>query len=150
MTGKSLSTNKVTHIGLIVRDVEKMAAKYAEMFGVEVPRIGLTGAAEETRISFKGKTTSARAKLVHLDFGSVRIELIEPVGGPSVWQEFLDARGECIHHVGIHSNKPEEDIAFLKGKSMGIVQQGEYPGGMYIYFDTERELGFSLELLRKT
>lgn len=150
MTGKSLSTNKVAHIGLIVRDAEKTAAKYAEVFGVEVPRIGLTGTAEETRISFKGGTTCARAKIVHLDFGPIRIELIEPVGGPSVWKEFLDARGECIHHVGFHSDKPEEDIAFLKGKSVDIVQQGEYPGGMYIYFDTQRELGFSLELLRKT
>jgi hypothetical protein len=36
------------------------------------------------------------------------IELIEPDGKPSTWQEFLDIRGEGIHH-----------IAFLQEGTMG-------------------------------
>jgi len=34
--------------------------------------------------------------------GSLSLELIEPVGGPSTWREFLDTRGEGVHHIAFH------------------------------------------------
>ena len=31
--------------------------------------------------------------------GNTMWELIEPVDGPSIYQEFLDERGEGLHHL---------------------------------------------------
>ena len=41
---------------------------------------------EETNIKYRGKPTDGRAKLAFLKLGEISLELIEPIGGPSIWQ----------------------------------------------------------------
>jgi len=82
--------------------------------------------------------------------GQVDIELIEPIGGPSTWQEILDEKGEGVHHIAFTIKGTDQVVAFLKGEGLDVVQQGHYPGGMYTYVDSTPALGVILELLENT
>jgi methylmalonyl-CoA/ethylmalonyl-CoA epimerase len=73
--------------------------------------------------------------------------LIEPVGGPSTWQEFLDENGEGVHHIAFRIKGTEQVIAFLAEKGIDVTQQGRYTGGMYTYINSAPVLGTILELL---
>jgi 4-hydroxyphenylpyruvate dioxygenase-like putative hemolysin len=55
---------------------------------------------------------------------SVTIELIEPVGGPSTWQDFLETKGEGIHHIAFEIKRMEKKIRLLAGKDMPLLQTG--------------------------
>ncbi len=79
--------------------------------------------------------------------GQVQIELIEPDGQPSTWQEVLDEKGEGVHHIAFHIKGTDNVVAYLEGKGAELVQQGKYTGGMYSYVDTTPQLGVILELL---
>jgi 4-hydroxyphenylpyruvate dioxygenase-like putative hemolysin len=79
--------------------------------------------------------------------GQVTIELIEPVGGPSTWQEFLDKHGEGVHHLAFMVKGTDQVVAVLEGQGIPMVQQGDYTGGRYTYLDGESKLGVVLELL---
>jgi methylmalonyl-CoA/ethylmalonyl-CoA epimerase len=79
--------------------------------------------------------------------GQVSLELIEPVGGPSTWQEFLDEKGEGVHHIAFRIKGTEQVVAYLEGKGIDVVQQGYYTGGMYTYVDSTSPLSVVLELL---
>jgi 4-hydroxyphenylpyruvate dioxygenase-like putative hemolysin len=79
--------------------------------------------------------------------GQVSLELIEPFGGPSIWQEFLDAQGEGVHHIAFQIKGTDEVTTYLEGKGIDVVQQGRYTGGMYTYTDSAPALGVILELL---
>jgi methylmalonyl-CoA/ethylmalonyl-CoA epimerase len=142
-----LGTITVTQIGLVVRDIEKMAHAYADIFGVPVPPVSITATVDVAHTQHRGQSTEARAKLCFFRFGQVSLELIEPVGGPSTWQEFLDTHGEGVHHIAFEIKGMDEKIVYLAGKGVPLIQHGDYTGGRYAYTDGEPRLGVILELL---
>jgi catechol 2,3-dioxygenase-like lactoylglutathione lyase family enzyme len=138
---------ELCQISLVVRDIEETAGKWAEVFGLKAPEITLTDGPELAHTSYKGKPTDARAKLAFFQFGPISVELIEPVGGPSTWQEFLDKNGPGLHHIGLTSKNAEKMTSKLENMGIDILQQGDFTGGRYTYFDSGPALGAILELL---
>ncbi|MCL5997978.1 MAG: VOC family protein [Chloroflexi bacterium] len=146
-TTNGLGTMTVTQIGLVVRDIEKSARAYADVFGVPVPPVNLTDSLEHAHTQYRGQPSEARAKLCFFKCGQVSIELIEPVGAPSTWQEFLDTHGEGVHHIAFEIKGMDEKIIYLTDKGVPLIQRGDYTGGRYAYTDGEPRLGVLLELL---
>lgn len=140
-------TNRVTQIGIIVKDIEVTSKKYAEVFGVKTPGYRLTEPVEKTHGEFLGKPLEGRAKLAFFRFRNITIELIEPVGGPSTWQKFLETHGEGVHHIAFNIRKKKTVIERLKALKMNVEQKGDYTGGSYTYIDSEGDLKVMLELL---
>jgi len=96
---ETLGTHTITQVAIVVRDVAKTARAYADLFGLPMPEIIVTDSEEKAHTRYRGAPTPARARLAFFDMGSLALELIEPDGQPSTWQEFLDAHGEGIHHI---------------------------------------------------
>ena len=61
-----LPTKNMVHIAVIVRDVEKAAKAWADLFGMEVPEWGLSDPPEKSNIRYRGKPTEARLKTAFL------------------------------------------------------------------------------------
>jgi len=145
---RALASSKMVQVGLVVRDIEASAKHYAAVFGVPVPGIHTTDGRDKTNMLHRGKPSDARAKLAFFNMGSLSLELIEPVGGPSTWREFLDTKGEGVHHIAFHVPDTEADAAALAGHGIPLVQKGDYTGGRYAYFEAEAKLAVALELLQ--
>ncbi len=143
-----LGNNKVMHVALVVRDIEKSSKAYADMFGVGIPKWMLTDKFEQTHTQFAGKPTEARAKLAFLRLENIAIELIEPVGGPSTWQEFLEKKGEGVHHIAFGVRGMDEHVLLLQKKGGKLIQHGDFTGGSYAYMDLTQQLGVIIELLK--
>lgn len=142
-----IGTNVICQIGLIVRDVEKVSKAYAEVFKLPVPGIITTDPVEKAHTKYRGQPSDARAKLAFFNFGSLSIELIQPLGGKSTWQEFLDAHGEGVHHIAFNVKGTDQVVACLEGQGMKMVQRGDYTGGCYTYIESQDKLKVILELL---
>ena len=148
MSKNKLGTDLVCQVGVIVHDVEKTAKAWATLLGVDVPTWKMTDAKETSHINLRGESTDARAKLAFLSLGDqVQLELIEPVGEPSTWAEFLKEHGQGIHHIAFHLKGMDEVIARLEAHNITTIQRGDYTGGRYGYMDGVEELGVILELL---
>lgn len=117
------------------------------MFGVEVPRWEITDPVELSHTQYQGKSTKAQAKLAFFQLGNIVIEFIEPVGGPSTWQEFLGTKGEGMHHLAFEVKGMDKQLASLKAIGIPLIQCGDYTGGCYSYLDGAPQLGVILELL---
>ncbi len=142
--------NKVTQIGLVVRDIEKTAQAYADLLGVEAPDVIITDVVEDAHTRYRGELTPARAKLAFFHIENITIELIEPVGAPSTWQETLETKGEGIHHIAFQVQDMEENVALLEKQGARLIQHGDFTGGSYAYVDATPKLGVILELLTST
>jgi methylmalonyl-CoA/ethylmalonyl-CoA epimerase len=134
-------------VGFVVKDVAKTSRAFAQLFGVPVPIWMLTDAVDKAHTEYKGKRTKAQAKLAFFKLGSVTLELIEPVGGPSTWKDHLDTKGEGVHHLGFGVKGMDEHLKFLKSKRVPLIQRGDYTGGRYAYTDGLKSLRVILELL---
>lgn len=147
MKEKDIGTRDICQIGLVVKDIEHAVKVYADVFGMDVPNVIITGPEEEAHTKFRGKPTNARAKLAFFKMGGLSLELIEPIGEPSTWKEFLDQHGEGVHHIAFQIQGMDEVLMYLEGKGIPAVQRGDYTGGRYAYVDSASKLGVILELL---
>ncbi|HMA35154.1 MAG TPA: VOC family protein, partial [Chloroflexia bacterium] len=93
--------------------------------------------------------TPARAKLAFFHLGQVSIELIEPLGHPSTWQDQLTQHGESLHHIAMRVRGMAENLAYFDAQGLPLVQRGEFTGGRYAYIDGGAKLGCILELLEQ-
>jgi catechol 2,3-dioxygenase-like lactoylglutathione lyase family enzyme len=147
MTESTLGTNIVTQVAIIVGDIEAKARAWSEILGLPMPEIIITDTVDKTQAEYKGKPTTALAKLAFFHLGQLDLELIEPVNGPSTWKDQLDQHGDSLHHIAFVIKGMKEKIAYLESKGVPLVQRGEYTGGRYAYLDGMPQLGTILELL---
>jgi catechol 2,3-dioxygenase-like lactoylglutathione lyase family enzyme len=139
----------LVQICVTVRDVEKMAARYAEVFRFDVPEIQITYRHDHTRATYFGQPTDARCKLVCFQTGQVQFELLQPLEPPSSWKDHLDRHGESIHHLAFFVPTTEVTAASFAECGYVVTQQGLFTGqtGMYTYLDTDKDMGVVIELL---
>ncbi len=147
MGDKIFDDKAMVQVGIVVRDIEKTSAAYAKAFGIEKPSWSWTDSYDKARTEYRGKPSTARSKLAFMRFGSLDIELIEPDEGPSTWREFLDERGDGVHHVAFMIDGMKDHIARAEAAGMALLQKGEYTGGRYAYLDATADLKVVVELL---
>ncbi|MBN2305840.1 MAG: VOC family protein [Anaerolineae bacterium] len=140
----------VTQIGIVVRDIERTVAAYSRIFGVDAPPVLVTDEYDKAHTIFNGQPTEARAKLAFFQMGQVSIELIEPIGGPSTWRQFLEERGEGVHHIAFQVQDTDGVVRALDAEGIPVEQQGDYTGGRYTYLNSASAVGTILELLENT
>lgn len=80
--------------------------------------------------------------------GDTEIELIQPVHGPTIYQRFLDEKGEGLHHVKERIADADMDatVAGYAARGIGVTQTGWFFRDVHAYLDTEPKLGFIYEL----
>jgi hypothetical protein len=79
----------------------------------------------------------------------VQVELIQPNGVKSVWQDFLDEHGEGVHHIAFGVKGMDAKIKACENFGMKCVQRGKYgnAGGEYAYMDAYDKMLCLVELL---
>jgi catechol 2,3-dioxygenase-like lactoylglutathione lyase family enzyme len=144
----NLDSTTVVQIGIIVKDAEKTASAYAEVFGIPKPAVVLIADDSFANTNYRGQPSTAKGKAAFFDLGPVQMELIEPISTPSTWEEFLRTHGEGIHHIAFKTYNMELAREFLASKGMETIQHGGWDGGRYAYVDCSKQLGTILELLQ--
>lgn len=146
-----IQTNVVTQVGFIVKDIYAARSKFARFFGVEEPGIIDGGPYEITGITYQGKPApEANCLMAFFDAGpNVQIELIQPNGVKSTWQDFLDTHGEGIHHIAFCVKGMSEKLLVCEAEGLKCVQRGKYGDGSgeYAYLDANQDLKCFIELL---
>ncbi len=133
-------------IALVVRDIERTARKFCDVFGLPMPEITLLPPAKVAHTRFHGKPTSTRAKLAVFKMGKVIVELTQPDDQPSSWKDFLEKHGEGVHHVGFMVDDQEGTLAVLEQRGIPERHSGDYPGGRYVFVESEEKLGVILNI----
>lgn len=144
----------IFQIGIIVRDVEKTAAKFRELMDIKqepvMNRVGRAFGDDECGTVYRGDAQSMASCITCcFQMDNVEIEFIQPYGDyPSEWKRFLDERGEGIHHLGVKIRDVEKTREHFARSGCEEVQCGSWGEGEYHYFDTEGSLGFLTEALK--
>jgi methylmalonyl-CoA epimerase len=101
---------KIDHIAIVVKDVEKAAKLYADMFGFKVvEKMGGPG----------GEFTS-----IMMSAGDIRVELFQPLKSGS-FSKFLEERGGGLHHVSFLTDDIVKELKTLKAQGRKL--QNEEP-----------------------
>jgi len=146
---KPVMADKFFQICIVVKNVERTAAHWAQILGSTVPDIKETDAYDKTAAEYHGAPTEARAKVAFFNLGPILLELIQPLGGPSTWQDFLEEKGEGVHHLGLMVEGTDEYIDSFTKNDMPLIQKANFATGRYAYMDSYKKLGVLLEFLER-
>jgi methylmalonyl-CoA/ethylmalonyl-CoA epimerase len=142
-----LGDRRLTQVGLVVADIEQAAQAWAALLGVPVPTISTTDGVELAHTEHHGRPTPARARLAFFKLGQVDLELIQPLGEPSTWNDQLAAHGPSLHHIAFEVKGMPQVLAALAAGGLPLAQRGDYTGGRYAYVEGGPRLGAVIELL---
>ena len=140
---------KITQIAVVVRDMEQALKTYTEtlgwgpwsVFDYKPPLLHHTEVRGEP-VEFR--MIGAETHLDGLDF-----ELIQPVSGPSIYQEHLDTYGEGVQHIAFMQHS-EQDSSLMRehwrANGAGELMSGRIGDSIeFYYLDTAPMLKFVLE-----
>jgi len=143
-----ISDKQMMQVGIIVRDIEKSAEAWTSFLGnEEIPEIIVAAGDDKNPTQYRGKPSNAKAKLAFFRLDNITIELIEPLEGESTWQEFLDTKGEGIHHIAFNVEGMESYIKNFGENRIPMIQHGGWATGEYGYFEGSNGLALIIELL---
>lgn len=100
---------RVEHIGIAVKDLNKVNALYQRLFGV--PHY---------------KTEAVESEQVATSFfkmGETKIEFLEATGEESAINKFIDKKGEGIHHIAFEVDDILVEMERLKQQGFDLIHQ---------------------------
>jgi methylmalonyl-CoA/ethylmalonyl-CoA epimerase len=101
-----------------------------------------------TRYEYRGQPATG-TMLVALNDSRPQMEIIQPLTGASIYRDWLDQRGEGLHHVAAIVESVDAFVATASQHGIDVISRGEGFGvddtGKYAYFDTQAALGMILE-----
>jgi methylmalonyl-CoA/ethylmalonyl-CoA epimerase len=140
---------KITQIAVVVRDIEAALKTYTEtlgwgpwsVFDYKPPLL------HDTQV--KGVPVEFRMIGAEASVDGLGFELIQPVSGPSIYQEFLDAHGEGVQHIACMKHSVEDSALMRdhwRANGAEELMSGRIGESIeFYYLDTAPLLKFVLE-----
>jgi catechol 2,3-dioxygenase-like lactoylglutathione lyase family enzyme len=140
---------KLSQYALVVRSLAAVS-EYWQRLGF--PAMDVTHPPLSDR-RYRGQPGQFDQKLGWHRHGTVTWEWIEPLSGPTVYLDFLDAHGEGLHHIAFDVPDIEKAAAAWERVGVPVAQSGAWgekgkPGsGRFAYAATDVYGGVTIELL---
>jgi len=143
----------IAQICIIVPDIDKAVENFWNVFGIGPWNFYTYGKPLVKRMTRNGKPAEYKMRVALANAGNMRIELIEPLEGDTVYKEFVDKHGYGVHHLGVLTENMTESIKQAEDAGMAMTQDGAGFGpdddGHYAYIDTEELIGTTIELIER-
>ncbi len=137
----------ICQIGIVVKDLQKAVDNYWATLGIG-PWMTVRMESPLLRdVTLRGKPVEASMMAAIAQSGSIQLELIQPLEGPSIWKEFLEERGGGLHHVQSLDQDPRALLAAFKEMGVDVLMSGRIGDNIFYYMDTEPLLGTIYEFI---
>lgn len=147
MESSVFARDRFHHVGVIVRDIDKTIA-YLSSLGIGP--FGMPDGSPWVEVPFKGELRGRpgewKVKISNAKVGGIELELLQPSGGESALQEFLDNSGEGLHHIGYTTDDLDGAIEKLGKQGVKVLTGARGERGGFAYFETDAVGGIVTEL----
>lgn len=129
---------KINHVAIVVQDIDAALNFWEQTFGLELDHV------EEV--------SSQKSNVAFLPLGESEIELVQPTTSDSGLANFLEKRGEGMHHICIEVEDIDAALAELKSKGVRLINEvpEELPGRKMAFIHPKAANGVLMELYQLT
>lgn len=139
-------------IGIVVSDLDEALRAHSAHRPVAQWRVMPARTGPVPGSTYRGQPGTYAVRLA-FSGQNPEIELIQSVRGPSIYQEWVDARGYGLHHLAVEVRSLDEAVEEMAAAGFEVAQSvvgfGPNGDGAYAYFDTVALLGYFLEAIRQ-
>lgn len=140
---------RAVQVGIVVRDLEKSTGLLEKLFGIGPFHFIEWPNRPESKYFFRGRQEPIKIRQAFVQVGALELELIQPLEGENnAYQQFLDERGEGIHHILFETQDMDGTVSLVKEQGVEVLQNGDgiRPGTRWALLDTQALVGFLVEL----
>lgn len=105
---------RIDHLGIAVRSLAESVKYYEQALGLKCEHI------EEV--------ASQKVKTAFFDVGGVHLELLEPTSPDSTIAQFIEKRGEGIHHIAFATDDIGGQLAQAKSAGVKLIHEVPFDG----------------------
>jgi methylmalonyl-CoA/ethylmalonyl-CoA epimerase len=140
----TVKLSEVKQIGIIVKDLDRAIEFYSSHFGLGPFQVQES----EVEFTYRGEQSNCRMRVAFSQWGSIQIELIQPLEGKSPLTEFLREKGEGVQHLRFDVDDLDGVLARLSKEGIEPVLQFALPdlGITFALLDTAKIGGVQFEL----
>jgi hypothetical protein len=147
LSAESRSLGKeIIQVGILVRDVSEAAKRLEKLIGIGPFEILEP---DYRDLTYRGKSGKFKMRIALARAGPIQIELMQPLYGETIYDEFAQRRGYGLHHLGIKTDNMEQSVKEMQEKGFRVIQSGNRPGVKWAYLSTEDQTDVIFELLEK-
>lgn len=145
--------NGFAQIGILVPNLEQAVEQYWHTLHIGPWQFYTYQKPLLKRMTLYGKSVEYSMRIALANFQSMRLELIQPLEGDSIYKDFIEQHGYGMHHIGI----VVEDIlvAIKQAQLLGlnVIMDGSGFGvdgdGDFAYLDSQDTFGVLFELIQR-
>ncbi len=145
--------NGIAQIAFVVEDLDQTVANYHAGFGTGPWHFYTYGKPLVQTMTYRGQPADYEMRVALSYFGPMRVELIQPTRGPSVYHEFIEKHGYGVQHFGVLVENMTSALAEAEAAGYAMIMDGAGFGkdgdGHYAYLDTEADYGVVYELIQR-
>ena len=129
---------KINHVAIVVQDIDAALNFWEQTFGLKLDHVE--------------DVPSQKSKVAFLPLGESEIELVQPTTSDSGLANFLEKRGEGMHHICIEVEDIDATLAELKSKGVRLINDvpEELPGRKMAFVHPKAANGVLIELYQLT
>jgi hypothetical protein len=133
-------------VGILVKDVEETARKLEKLIGIGPFQILEP---EYRDLTLHGRPGKFKIRIALAKAGPIQIELMQPLSGETIYDEYARRKGYGLHHLAIRTENMEQSVADMEARGFKVIQSGNRPGTKWAYLDTEGQTSIIFELVEK-
>jgi len=148
-TKNSLGLN-IAQIAWVVKDVNASRSFFQDVLGISNFSNVQTIRVKEFDATYYGEPSDAESLVSMAYSGGTFIELIQPLSGNSVFQDYLDKNpAGGIQHIAysLPIAKLDKVISEFADKGYPIISSFDTPIAKIVFFDTSKEIGVMTEIM---
>ncbi len=143
----------IAQVGLVVENLDRAVECYWKQFGIGPWHFYTYGKPLVKHMTYQGQPADYAMRIALSWIGPLRIELIEMIGGESVYADFVRDHGYGVHHFGVLVDDMPAALAQADAAGIRMTMDGAGFGrdgdGHYAYLDTEKDCGTTIELIAR-
>lgn len=150
IASKSPFVSNFAQIGWVVKDITAAQTFFREAMGIDNFSKAEIIRLEEFESTYYGEPCDGESLVSMAYSGGTFIELIQPLSGSSIFQDYLDKNpAGGVHHVAysIPVANLDKVISEMANKGLPIITSVNHPIANIVFFDTTKDLGVFTEVM---
>jgi methylmalonyl-CoA/ethylmalonyl-CoA epimerase len=136
----------ICQLGIVVKDLDR-TVEFLTSLGLGP--FAMQTVAHPAAI-LRGEKVFYQVRVAKSQQGGVQIELIEHQQGETIQKEFLDEKGEGLHHLCFRVSDLEATLERFAAKGVGVLQRDDFVGGGGMaYLNSEPVCGIVMEVVQR-
>jgi methylmalonyl-CoA/ethylmalonyl-CoA epimerase len=140
----------LTQIAWVVKDIETTLRFFQDVMGIKNFSKVDTIRVKEFGATYYGEPSNAESLVALAYTGGIFIELIQPLSGNSIFQDYIDKNpAGGIQHFAYSTpvDKLNKIISEFSDKGFPVISSFDHPIAKIVFFDTTKEIGVMTEIM---